>query len=53
MRLPNQSPPVLRHPSATHALQTGVGAVASQTACDHLRGMAQQMCYAVKYGVSM
>jgi hypothetical protein len=29
------------------------GVEASQTHCDSLTGLAQQMCYALEYGVSM
>jgi len=34
-----------------HLGQSGVEA--SQTACDNLRGLARQMCYATEYGVSI
>jgi hypothetical protein len=58
MNPPVQSPPVSRQPvmgqaqSATNqASQTGVTPSASR--CDKLTGLAQQMCYAVKYGVSV
>ena len=53
MKLPAQSPPVGR--SLWHdrggGRQHGAGVEASQTACDGLTGLAQQMCYAVSYGV--
>jgi len=58
MNPPIQAPPVSREP-VTNQSQQGVaaqqsraGVMPSQTPCDHLRGLAQQMCYAVKYGVS-
>jgi hypothetical protein len=58
MNPPIQSPPVSRQP----VIQQGQGAAAqtsqagvtpSASACNNLRGLAQQMCYAVKYGVSV
>ena len=58
MNPPIQSPPVSRQPlvnqsqgAAAQSSQAGV--TPSASACDHLRGLAQQMCYAVKYGVSV
>lgn len=29
------------------------GVAAAQSACDDLRGMARQMCYAAEYGISI
>jgi hypothetical protein len=54
IRLPVQSPPISRESRAEEAhLSQQAGVEASQTACDGLRGLARQMCYAVEYGVSI
>jgi hypothetical protein len=60
MNLPIQSPPVSRQILSGQNQDAGAAAQNSQegvtpsaTPCDHLRGLAQQMCYAVKYGVSI
>jgi len=54
MKLPIQSAPVLR--SATdqsgQTSQSSGGVEASQSACDGLTGLAQQMCYAAIYGIT-
>lgn len=57
INLPVQSAPVVRsltnHSGQTSASGTGVVAAAqTATACDGLTGLAEQMCYAVMYGVS-
>lgn len=53
MKLPAQSAPVGRGlwDDSAGRRQDGAGVIASQTACDGLTGLAQQMCYAVSYGV--
>ena len=33
--------------------ENAAGVEASQTVCDNLTGLAQQMCYSVVYGVDM
>jgi hypothetical protein len=60
MRLPTQSPPISRELRNSAAVGNGfgvegsrTGVIPAQTVCDHLTGLAQQMCYAVEYGVSM
>jgi hypothetical protein len=50
--LPVQSPPVTRTPITAQRQVTEVGVEASQSECDGYTGLAQQMCYAVKYGIS-
>jgi len=53
-RLPVQSPPISRdkQTEAAHLSQSGMEA--SQTVCDALPSyLAQQMCYATTYGVSI
>jgi len=52
MRLPPQIPPVHRELLASQAYMHDTGAVAAQTPCDSLQGMARQMCYALEYGIS-
>lgn len=51
--LPVQGPPVGRGISGAAGSENPDGVEAAQTACDDLTGMAQQMCYAVVYGVEM
>jgi hypothetical protein len=53
MKLPAQSPPIGRGVSSEggRTVSHEVGVRTSQTACDGLTGLAQQMCYAVTYGV--
>jgi hypothetical protein len=52
MQLPVQSPPVYRE-LLLNQFQLGEGGIEpSQSACDSLTGMAQQMCYALEYGIS-
>jgi hypothetical protein len=54
MKLPIQSPPVLRNVTGQNgpASQGNGGVEASQSACDGLTGLAQQMCYAAIYGIT-
>ena len=54
MKLPAQSPPVGRSTwdGSGGGRHDGAGVQASQTSCDGLTGLAQQMCYAVGYGVT-
>ena len=52
-RLPQQSPPISRDKQREEAHLSQSGVEASQTACDNLRGLARQMCYATEYGVSI
>jgi hypothetical protein len=52
LMLPVQSPPVTRTPITAQRQVTEVGVEASQSECDGYTGLAQQMCYAVKYGIS-
>jgi hypothetical protein len=51
MRLPPQSPPVMRVLLASEEFESGEGLAAAQTQCDSLPGLAQQMCYLALYGV--
>jgi hypothetical protein len=53
LRLPAQSQPVVRDNKAAQGHETGIGVEAALTVCDGLTGLAQQMCYAVVYGVNM
>lgn len=53
LRLPIQSPPVSRELTARQGYESDAGVEAAQSACDKLTGMAQQMCYALEYGVNM
>ncbi len=53
LRLPVQSQPVVRDDKVAQGYETGVGVEAALTSCDGLTGLAQQMCYAVVYGVDM
>jgi hypothetical protein len=48
-RLPTQSPPVTRLPAPAGA-RAGRGLDVAETKCSGLRGLAQQMCYALLYG---
>jgi hypothetical protein len=53
LKLPVQSQPVQRD-LVSQAATTQVGVQPSQVdVCDSLRGLAQQMCYATQYGISM
>ena len=54
MELPIQSAPVVRTAGGYEGqtAQAGGGVEVSRTACDGLTGLAQQMCYAVTYGVT-
>jgi hypothetical protein len=53
LMLPIQSPPVSRELMTRQGYENEAGIEAAQTACDKLTGMAQQMCYALEYGVNM
>jgi len=53
LRLPVQSQPVTRDAPQVQGHENAVGIAASQTVCDGLTGLAQQMCYAVAYGVNV
>jgi hypothetical protein len=52
MKLPLQAPPVTRDPrlASGKASPGGAGVTASQSACDNLTGLAQQMCLNLIYG---
>jgi hypothetical protein len=53
MELPTQSPPVYRELLTNQANLNEVGGVeAAQSVCDGLTGTAQQICYALEYGIS-
>jgi hypothetical protein len=54
MKLPIQSAPVIRTAASQGGgtSDNGAGIEASATACDGLTGLAQQMCYAVVYGIT-
>jgi hypothetical protein len=53
MELPIQAPPVCRELLGDQASVEPVdGVEAAQSACDGLTGLAQQICYALKYGIS-
>ena len=55
MKIPMQSPQVYRQLFSTEGRGSvsEVGAEAAQSVCDDLTGMAQQICYAVEYNVSI
>ena len=53
LKLPVQSQPVTRDAPQGQGHENPVGIAASQTVCDGLTGLAQQMCYAVAYGVNV
>ena len=55
MKLPPQSYPVVRNLFAEGVhLNGATGAQASQgNACANLTGLAQQMCYATRYGIAV
>jgi hypothetical protein len=53
LKLPAQSQPVIRYGPAGQGYLDGGGVEAAQSVCDGLTGLAQQMCYAVVYGVNM
>jgi len=53
LRLPDQSPPVSRDLMTSKWRDRERGVEASQTPCDNLTGPAQQMCYALEYGISV
>lgn len=54
LELPIQSPPVVRSSLANQPHLHPGGVVPAQTdVCGDLTGLAQQMCYANYYGVSM
>ena len=53
MELPIQSAPIVRSlTSQGGQIGDGAAGVEATAACDDLTGMAQQMCYAVTYGVT-
>jgi hypothetical protein len=52
LRLPVQAV-VSRELVTDQGSENAVGVQAAQTACDNLTGLAQEMCYAVVYGVDM
>jgi hypothetical protein len=52
LRLPPQSPPVSRERAACREFDGTPGVEPAQSVCDSLTGLAQQMCYAVEYGVN-
>jgi len=53
IQLPVLAPPVDRHADNVAAIADGPGVVAAQSKCSNLHGMAQQMCYAAEYGVTV
>lgn len=53
LKFPIQSPPVSRELMTRQGYENEAGVEAAQTVCDKLTGMAQQMCYALEYGVNM
>lgn len=56
MKVPIQSPPVHRgllNDRRNLGRAEVIGVEAAQSACDHLTGMARQICYALEYGVSI
>jgi len=55
MNLPVQAPPVMRDPRLIleNPYLGESGLQASQSICDNLTGLAQQMCVAAEYGVSI
>jgi hypothetical protein len=53
MQLPVQSLPVERNLVSSSAINGANGIQPSQDVCAHLTGLAQQMCYATQYGVSI
>lgn len=50
--MPPQNPGVPRELVTARGDHDAPGIGPSQTVCDHLTGLAQQMCYAVEYGVN-
>jgi hypothetical protein len=53
VELPIQSPPICRELLTTSTTLSGnAGVEPSQSVCDGLTGMAQQLCYALEYGIS-
>jgi hypothetical protein len=52
LRLPAQAA-VSRELMPGQGYVNTAGIEAAQTVCDNLTGLAQQMCYAVEYGVSI
>ncbi len=52
MQLPVQSSPVRRELLTTDFLVCDAGVEPSQSVCDNLRGTAQEICYALEYGIS-
>ena len=52
LRLPVQAA-VSRELMPGQGYVNAAGVEAAQTVCDNLTGLAQQMCYAVEYGVNI
>jgi len=52
LRLPVQAA-VSRELIAGRGYENSAGVEAAQSACDNLTGLAQQMCYAVEYGINI
>ena len=52
LRLPVQVT-VSRELAAGRGYEDSAGVEAAQSVCDNLTGLAQQMCYAVEYGVNI
>ena len=51
--LPVLAPPVDRRADLAAVIADTSGVVAAQSSCSNLHGMAQQMCYASEYGVTV
>jgi hypothetical protein len=52
MQLPVLSSPVPRELLAKEVQVCHAGVEPSQSVCDNLTGMSQQICYALEYGIS-
>ncbi len=52
LRLPVQAA-VSRELAAGQGYENSAGVEAAQSVCDNLTGLAQQMCYAVDYGINI
>jgi hypothetical protein len=55
MNLPIQAPPISRDDDwlGTPNQDTVGGVEAARSRCSYMRGLARQMCYATRYGVSI
>ena len=51
--LPVLAPPVDRRGEPAALLDPSSGVTAAQSMCSNLHGVAQQMCYASQYGVTV